>query len=201
QDPAVLQRWADFVAGLIHGAEISDLTMYLAPLSEVQQLCGANASACYGESMLVAPSEDLPDGTSAEAVVTHEYGHHVAASRDDAPWAAVDWGTKRWATYEGVCARTHDSQLFPGDEGSNYQLNPGEAFAESYRVLNERRAGVAEASWRIVDRLLYPDDQALALLEQDVLQPWVPSAPASYTGSLTRAKPSRTLTVGTALDG
>jgi hypothetical protein len=24
---------------------------------------------------------------------------------------------------------------FPGDEGMNYSLNPGEAFAESYRVL------------------------------------------------------------------
>ncbi|MFN2627785.1 MAG: hypothetical protein ABR569_04005 [Gaiellaceae bacterium] len=201
QDPAELQRWADFLASLVHGAEISNLTMYLAPLPEVQQLCGPNASACYGESLLVAPGEDLPDGTSTEAVVTHEYGHHVAASRDDAPWAAVDWGTKRWATYEAVCPRANTSQLFPGDEGVNYRRNPGEAFAESYRVLNERMAGVDEAPWQVVDRLLYPDDQALALLEQDILEPWAPSAPARFGGSLTRAKPSRTLTVGTSLDG
>ena len=56
------------------------------------------------------PSRDL----SAEAIIAHEYGHHVAANRSNAPWAALDWGTKRWATYIQVCGRARDGRALPG---------------------------------------------------------------------------------------
>src|SRR5438034_7045369 len=84
----------------------------------------------------VAPGVELPDGTSKETVLVHELGHNVAANRDNAPWSAVDWGTKRWATYMNVCARHDAGTAFPGDEADHYLLNPGEAFAETYRLLN-----------------------------------------------------------------
>src|SRR5919204_5437477 len=106
QDPARAQRWADFLASLVHGSELSTVILFLAPLDEVQDRCGGGALACYGNGLIVAPGDDPTSNTSAEAVVTHEYGHHVASSRDNTPWPAVEYGTKRWASYENVCART-----------------------------------------------------------------------------------------------
>jgi hypothetical protein len=203
QDPALGQRWADFLAGLVHGSELPKLTLYLEPLDAVQRVCGRAASACYSnrDSSIVAPGDALPDGTSAEAVVTHEYGHHVAANRDNSPWPALDWGTKRWATYEQICTKAGQNALFPGDEGRNYTLNPGEAFAESYRVLNERRQSLPEPPWDVVDDSLAPDDTALQLIEQDVLQPWTGPTVSTITGSFTRQGRARTYTVADALDG
>jgi hypothetical protein len=200
EDPAVAQRWADFLASLIHGSELSSLTAYLAPSGEVSGICGPQALACYSpsESLLVAPGDDPASDLSAEAVVTHEYGHHVAAHRSDAPWAAVDYGTKRWSSYEQVCAKTRAGDLFPGAETlPRYQLNPGEAFAESYRVLNERKAGVPEAPWDIVSQSLYPDSTALTLLEQDVTTPWT----GATTTTRAATARSRVFTIATPLDG
>jgi hypothetical protein len=203
QDPALGQRWADFLAGLLHGPELAKLTLYLEPLSDVQRLCGRAAAACYSDrdASIVAPGDSLPDGTSAEAIVTHEYGHHIAANRDNSPWPALDWGTKRWATYEQVCAKSGQNALFPGDEGRNYRLNPGEAFAESYRVLNERRQSLPEPPWDVVDESLAPDDTALQLLEQDVLQPWTGPTTSTISGSFTRQGRGRAYTVASSLDG
>jgi hypothetical protein len=204
QDPAVSQRWADFFTSLVHGPELSSLTAYLEPLSEVQQQCGSQALACYDptHSTLYAPGDDPSADLTAEAVVTHEYGHHVAQHRLNLPWPAVDYGTKRWATYEQVCARSQDGELHPGAETQpDYQLNPGEAFAETYRVMNERHAGITEFPWQVVSQALYPDDTALALVEQDVTSPWQASTLATRTASLSKAVPSRTYAVSTPLDG
>jgi hypothetical protein len=38
-DDSLNQHWADFMAKLVHGNEISKLTVYVAPMSEVQALC------------------------------------------------------------------------------------------------------------------------------------------------------------------
>jgi len=204
QDPAIAQRWADFLDSLVHGSELSKVTAYLAPLAEVQSYCGAEALACYSprDSLLVAPGDAPTSDVSAEAVVTHEYGHHVAAHRSNAPWAAVDYGTKRWASYVQVCRRTRSGELHPGAETlPNYVLNPGEAFAESYRVLNQRKAGLVETPWDVVDRSLYPTATSLSLLEQDVTSPWTTTTTTAYRGALPAGARSRNYTVATALDG
>jgi hypothetical protein len=201
QDPALAQRWADYLAGLVHGTELSTVTLFLAPLAEVQAQCGRGAYACYGRGLILAPGEDPDPQVSAEAVVAHEYGHHVAASRDNAPWDAVDWGTKRWASYVGVCALARTGSLFPGDEGQHYTLNPGEGFAEAYRVLNERRAGLAETPWLVVSRSLYPDETALSLLAQDVTAPWTAGTQRSFAAPITRKKRTRAYPVATPYDG
>jgi hypothetical protein len=204
-DPAIGQRWADFLGRLSHGSELTSLTAYLAPLDEVQTFCGFQALACYspGQSLLVAPGDDPAADLSAEAVVAHEYGHHVAAHRSNSPWLAVDWGTKRWATAEQVCARTRAAQLFPGaEDDEHYELNPGEGFAESYRVFNQRRLGQVEAPWEVVSRALFPSAAALAGLELDVTQPWTGNTASSLASSLpSRARASRSFAVATPLDG
>jgi hypothetical protein len=202
ENPATTERWAAYFGGLLHGSELGRLTAYLAPPDEVRSVCGFEAAACYNaeQSLLVAPGENLPDGTSAEAVVAHEYGHHVAANRLNPPWTAVEWGTKRWASYINVCTRARAGTLFPGSETNpTYRLNPGEGFAEAYRVLNERRAGIIETPWEVVDTSLYPDETALQLLEQDVTQPWQANAVSRFSGSLARG--SRSYAVTAAYDG
>jgi hypothetical protein len=204
QDPALLQRWADFLGGLVHGPELGTVTLYLAPLAEVQGTCGRGAYACYSsraQLIVASPDDPVPD-ISAEAVITHEYGHHVAESRSNAPWAAVEYGTKRWATYENVCSRARSGELFPGAEsGNRYTLNPGEAFAEAYRVLNERRNAIPEAPWEIVSNVLYPDAAALAALQQDIVAPWSGNTRVSYSSSVGGRTPTRTFAVATPFDG
>jgi len=204
QDQTIPQRWADFLDSLVHGPELSEVTVYLAPLDEVQTTCGADALGCYNpsQSLIVTPGDAPTADVSAEAIVIHEYGHHVAAHRLNPPWPAVDYGTKRWATYNQVCSKTKAGTLHPGAESLPfYTLNPGEAFAESYRVLNQHKLGVAETAWDVVDESLYPSAQSLTLLEQDVTSPWAKPTTTAYRGSLRATVKSRTISVPTALDG
>ena len=88
-DPTTGQKWADILTGLVHGSELSSLTVYIATLDQVTQTCGSGALGCYANNRLIAIGQDY-HGLSARAVVTHEYGHHVADNRDNAPWQAVD---------------------------------------------------------------------------------------------------------------
>jgi hypothetical protein len=203
-DPAVGQRWADFLASLVHGSELSSVIVFLAPESQVGRLCGQDAVACYSppDKLLVAPGEDPASDLSAEAVITHEYGHHVAANRSNAPWDALDTGTKRWASSIQVCAKAKKGDLAPGAEDPvQYEINPGEGFAESYRVLNERKAGHPETPWQIVSDALYPTPAALQALELDVTSPWGRETTNTQTGRFTRATRTRTFTIATPLDG
>jgi hypothetical protein len=201
-DQTLPQSWATFLGTLVHGPELASLRVRLAPDSEVSSVCGANALACYdpGSSLLEASPEDSLGEPSAREVVTHEYGHHIANNRSDAPWLAEDYGTKRWSTYEHICTRVANGTASPGDEGTAYTQNPGEAFAESYRVLNLTKQGVASIGWGIVDRSFYPDATALALLEQDITSPWAGPTTTHAHGSF-GAGAVRTIAVKTPLDG
>lgn len=198
-DDAVAQRWAEFVASLVHGPELTRVRINLVPPREIRGTCGFTALACYdaGRASLYAPGQDVEGDPPAESIVAHEYGHHIAANRANNPWRAIDYGTKRWSTSMQVCARTEAGVLSPGNETDSYRRNPGEGYAEAYRVLNERKLGRAETPWEIVDQLLYPDEPSLAALEQDVLNPWAAAQVLRYTGS----GRTRTYTVATPLDG
>ena len=163
--------WASFIAGLPHGPEISSLTSYIASYEEMQTVCGKYALGCYAGDRMVAIGETV-EGVSAADVVRHEYGHHIAFHRANSPWSAIDWGPKHWATARDVCRRADQGTAAPGDESDDYSRNPGEAWAETYRLLAERRAGVVGAPWKIVDESFIPDEAAFAAAERDVLQPW-----------------------------
>jgi hypothetical protein len=204
-DQATNQALADFLAGLVHGSELPRLTVYVAPLTIVQTICGSpEVAGCYSPSrqIMIVPGEDIPNGPTVAQVVSHEYGHHIATNRLNTPWLAVDWGTKRWASYVGVCAREAAGSIFPGDEGDNYALNPGEGFAEAYRVLHELRAGATAIAWPIVDRVFYPDASALELLALDVTQPWQTLTRTTVGGSFTATgRGTRLVRFATPLDG
>ena len=201
-----VQAWLDFIVSLLHGNELGNVQFYLAPPFEVAEFCGPQAVACYWPNgppiTIITPGEDPSPTLSAEAVLAHEYGHHVANSRPNPPWGALTYGTKRWASYVNVCAAVLAGQFFPGDGWEHYNLNPAEGFAEAFRVTNQRRLGVTEAPWRIVDERFYPDATAMALIEQDVLDPWIAHSKVTYRGRFKRGGPSRhTFSVSTGLDG
>jgi hypothetical protein len=201
-DEASNQAAADYMDSLVHGPELSQVRIYFAPADEVGVLCGStDADGCYlpATGEIVSIGEDSQWST-VEEVVTHEYGHHVAAHRLNAPWPAVAWGTKRWATYEGVCAKHAAGQAFPGDEGDHYFQNPGEAFAESFMHLNEVKLGVAETPWGYDPRFA-PDAKALAALEQDVVAPWTGYSLRRWTGRFARRGQLGTAVLPTPLDG
>jgi hypothetical protein len=195
-------RWAEFLTGLTHGSEISKLTAYIATLDEVQETCGSNALGCYGQNQLIAPGETAAIDVSPDEIIRHEYGHHIALNRSNPPWTAIDWGPKRWASAQNICARVEGRQAYPGDEGSNYRLNPGEAWAETYRLLEERKAGITTASWPIVSPTFFPSEQALSAAEEDVLQPWTASQTTSTTHIFGKRTPKVWWTpLSTPLDG
>jgi hypothetical protein len=201
-DESVNQAAADFVGGLVHGSEISGVKIYFAPPAEVGLLCYAQeADGCYfpDTQEIITIGEDTQWST-VEQVVTHEYGHHVANNRVNDPWPAVTYGTKRWATYEGVCAKTFAGQAFPGDEAEHYFQNPGESFAESFMHLNMVKLGLSEPAWGY-DPMFAPNPEALAAIEQDVLKPWKDDVVKRWRGRFTRRGQSRTFTFKTPLDG
>jgi hypothetical protein len=167
------EKWAEFLVGMTHGEEIGLLTTRIATLEEVQQLCGPRALGCYFGNEMVALGELTIDGrTTPEEIVRHEYGHHVAFHRQNPPWRAIEWGPKRWASVAGVCGRVSRGEAFPGSGGRNYSLNPGEAWAETYRLMDERKAGITTATWPIISQSFFPDELGLQAAEADVLTPW-----------------------------
>jgi len=197
----VAQKWANFFAGLVHGPELQLLTAYVVPGPEVGTDCGGDQSVlgCYGGQQLIIPNDVVYDVTPEE-IARHEYGHHVANNRSNPPWRAIDWGPKRWASLIGVCASTQQGLVFPGNEGDEYELNPGEAWAETYRVLNETKAGLP-VSWPIVDQRFLPDANALAAAEQDVTTPWTTPTVHVYRSRFTRTRRAWSLQLQTPLDG
>jgi hypothetical protein len=198
EDRAVGQRWVDYLAQLVHGPELSRVTIFLGRPDEVEFLCGYGAIACYdpADALIMAPAEDIPGLATAEGALTHEYGHHVSHNRLNEPWDAGEYGTKRWATQAGVCRAVARHALFPGDQAGHYRLNPSEIYAESYRVLNERRLGRIESPWAIVDNRYYPGEAGLRALERDVVAPWHANTTVTRSATAPRA-----VTVATPLDG
>ena len=201
-DETLPQSWATYLGTLVHGPELARLTLDLMPLSEVQGQCGEQALACYdphSETIYASPEDQL-DSPPAKEILAHEYGHHVAANRADAPWSAEDYGTKRWSSYENICAKAAGGTASPGDEGVNYFQNSGEAFAESYRVLNLQKLGLPSSGWDIVDPSFFPDANALTLLEEDVTAPWTGPTASKLHGSFGTGV-VRAFSVKTQLDG
>lgn len=201
-DPAVNQARADFVGSLVHGSEIATVKIYFAPPAEVEILCETKeVDGCYFPATgdIFTVGEDTPWST-VEEVVAHEYGHHVATNRLNDPWPALAFGTKRWATYEGVCQKEASGVAFPGDEGEHYLQNPGESFAESFMHLNEVKLGLPETPWGY-DPMFTPDATALTAIEQDVIKPWTKETIKGFGGRFTRRGQQKTFTFKTPLDG
>ncbi len=199
-DPSVNQSYADFLGGLIHGHEITKLRVYIATPAEVAVLCRPDALACYlvGRDEMVTLGQAPADGTPLEDVVAHEYGHHIAEHRRNPPWKAIDWGTKYWATHENVCRLKREHKAFPGAERSRarYERNPGEAFADSYRIVNGGSPDLFQFA-----RRFFPDQAAKKDIVADVTNPWRSYVHHRRSGRLNGRRRHRTYRFATPLDG
>ncbi len=172
------QQIANFLGTLPHGDEMNLLMVQLVPTLELPTACGsANALACYfpGQNRMVISGDEstASDGATREYVTAHEYGHHLASHRSNAPFAnlSVDYGPKHWASYAGVCAGVKAGRYFPGDEGNHYYDNPGEAFAESYARSVFPTAPVPW-EWPDFPDVLTSNGAGTAAIQQDALNPW-----------------------------
>jgi hypothetical protein len=203
-DAADPQAIANFVGTLVHGGEVELLTVQLNTPGQIEFDCGYGAQACYysGENKIVISGSDDPgpDGASREFILAHEYGHHVAQHRlAPAPFSpAVDWGTARWASYKNVCQGQRSRRFFPGNEGTHYYRDPGEAFAESFAF---NRFPEAQQRWAWIHSLK-PDPRAFAAIRRDVLDPWVGRRGFTDSGRLpTRGRHATAKAFRTPLDG
>ena len=180
--------WAGFFETLPHGPELGALNVMLADPLTLATRCGSEADGCYLDlpRVIVMPGTALPDGGEADEVARHEYGHHLAAQSDNAPFTP-GLGTKRWFTYEHVCQRLRSGEL--SDRESDYQRSVAEGFAEAYRVT----AGGQAHEW-IVDPALYPDTGARRAILADAAHPWTGPHVRTLSGRLPR-------TVRVPLDG
>jgi len=198
RDPAVPQSVATFMGTLVHGAEMDRVTVFLAPQEEIALACGAGALACYSQldNLILVPAV-APPGIPREEIIAHEYGHVVANARNNYPFPTIAFGTKRWATYEHVCQRVFRGPP-PTSPAAAYRQAPGEAFADSYRILN----GGNPALWVFVRRY-FPNAVALRAIRLDVLRPWFQKPPFRLVGAFTpaRAGPTRRFRIVTPLDG
>jgi hypothetical protein len=184
---AEMQSVANVLGGLAHGEEMNTLSAYLASPEELSGICGPEALACYAPAiglMIVSGVDGFSYGVPRDYTIAHEYGHHIANNRINAPWAALDSGAKRWATYERVCQGIRRNQLHPGDEGDNYWDNPGEAFAEANARLNFPGTLVP---WGY-NAMLRPNQVSLAKLAADIAYPWTAPSSVTWNGSLWRQR-------------
>ena len=203
-DPAVAQTYADFLDGLPHGSELSQLHVTIAPAAEIAVDCGGQESdailACYnsGQQRMIVPGDlsETASGVTASYVITHEYGHHVAAHRSNAPLDALAFGPKRWASYELVCTNSMNGLLAPGNEGALYRDNPGENWSEAYA-----RLVYPQQAWNF-SALLAPDAGALAAARADVVAPWTASTTKVFRGTFAPGRAgTRSFTLPLTLDG
>jgi hypothetical protein len=197
EDPAIAQRYATFVGTLPHGSELAYLQIVVVAAARVNHECGGAPGdgilACYGDrdqTMIVPDAQAAGSDVSVDYVIAHEYGHHIAGHRSNAPLPAIDFGPKRWSSYELVCAQTLKGKLAPGDEGAYYRANPGEAWAESYA-----RLVFPTEAWRFTS-LLKPTAGSLLAAMADVTQPWTQRTSTTFKG-----RGSRTFNLPLTLDG
>lgn len=188
------QEVADLLASFPHGDELAELKIEVVAPDEAELRCRGGL-ACYLPATETLVMPDATDGYAWEQVLAHEYGHHLAANRVNAPWSALDYGPKRWATLEDVCQKDREGMFV------SYRRDPGEAFAEAYRLLVSARTQAWTPFPVIVDSTLFPmaaNVQAAVL--DDITSPW--TGPREYT--VTRrlaAGATAVIPVSTPLDG
>jgi hypothetical protein len=186
-DPAIARSYVTFLSDLPHGSELRLLRMRIVTPQAVPSSCGApdavDVLACYlpRSDLMVVPGEAPQEqGVTQAYVVAHEYGHHIANHRSNAPFEALDFGPKRWASQQDVCHHWLADRLAPGDEADNYRANPGEAWAETYARLK-----YPEPKWRYTE-LLRPTQGANVAALRDVGDPWRGPRRQAFRGRLGR---------------
>ena len=190
-DAARDQSFVDVLGSLVHGIELSGLRVHLsATQAELSQNCGGSPTVrgCVnGGTMFLAGWRTAQE---QRTTIAHEYGHVIQTSRGNPPRGTLSDGTKRWASYEGICQGLRSGQY--GD--FDYLKTPREANAHAYATLN-----FPETEW-LFDESLRPDAGALEAIRQDVLEPWIATRQA-VEGKLTKRRKRSTHDLPLPVDG
>lgn len=202
-DDALVQSYINDLDKIPHGSELSALHVVIVTPAEITQTCGADALACYfdqGEEMDIAGENNDAFGPSVFEVMAHEYGHHIANNRDNPPFSAPDYGPKYWSSYMGICPADINSKVFPGDEDTHYDLNPGEGWAETVRYLTDTLNNITPDWNSSISDIFKPDQTALEAAKMDILSPWKAQG-SSKSISLNARRSSIAWKLPTPLDG
>ena len=159
------RTWAKRFVALPHGKELASLIVFLSPYDEVstEDVCGTDADSCYdSDTNMMYLAVDQPDSDPYQ-VAMHEYGHHLANSLGTKHWQAVDWGPRRWAGAAHVRSLSKQHRLWPGDEDEHWFENPGEIWAETYRVVASNFVGVHPDPWDSVEDTWNPTKKPLLM--------------------------------------
>ena len=198
-NPALAQFFVTFLGTLPHGSELGRLKLAIETPAEVVSACGGDDGvlACYlpsSRTMIVPGEQAQGSDAPVNYVIAHEYGHHLAAARSNAPLAAVTYGPKYWSSYERVCSRTSDGQLAVS-QTTRYLEDPGEGWAETYARLT-----YPERPWSFTT-LLAPDAGAFVAARRDVSRPWTRPRTRTWRGQLSATHRSRSFLLRLTLDG
>ena len=123
--------------GLLHGAEISDVTITIVPRSSISATCGSGAAACYRWSTRGDAVMFVPDLAPAQVggSLAHEYGHHVDATRPHLGGARGLDGTAGWWRTRGMAALLAEGRV-AWDYSLGWDRSIAEVFAEDYKLTN-----------------------------------------------------------------
>lgn len=129
--------YAAILDGLLHGAEISDVTVTIVPQSAIATSCGGGAAACYRWSSRGGAVMFVPSLASAQVrgALTHEYGHHVDATRPHLAGARGLDGTAGWWRARGMATLLAQGQV-AWDYAQGWDRSIAEVFAEDYKLTN-----------------------------------------------------------------
>ena len=124
--------YARILRNSIHGDEISDVTVIVLPEGSIGQACGSvHAGGCYGvfrgRARIQIPASSPGE---AEAVLLHEYGHHIDRARSNGDIQEPN-GTPRWWSARAMGARVRRGEVAP-DYRRGWSHAIGEIFAEDY---------------------------------------------------------------------
>ncbi len=184
------REWAEAFAKMPHGPELSKLTVYLSPYSEISSdpVCGPQADSCYdpNDGTIYLVGETPPDGAGILQIAMHEYGHHVAANRLNTPWDASGWGPKYWASSQRVCSWVRRGKMWPFDQDTHYEDNPAEIWAETFRIISAKSQGLEPDPWEILNPKWDPATRPaiLAAAQRDVTNPWRGRVRSTWSGRL-----------------
>ena len=123
--------------GLLHGQEISAVTVTIVPQPSIATQCGAGAAACYrwssrGDAVMFVPNL-AP--AQVRGSLTHEYGHHVDATRPHLAGAGGLDGTAGWWRARGMATLLAQGQV-AWDYSRGWDRSIAEVFAEDYKLTN-----------------------------------------------------------------